>query len=273
MLPCSLGHEHPGAASVLTAETLACTVPWAMQRGAAPARACRSQHGLQPHQPGKGAAARAGVWPCVRGGGLWSPGPREQPAGVPVGGAPGCLLPRRLGDCSASAASWPWLQMSSSGGPLSCSPSSTNCQTQWLPHTSARALNPLADAFPSCCTSPARARKAPKPCQGAGQPGPVPCAVVSSPTLCCSAGLSGSPPWCCQAPEVEAAQEPAGDSAATEGWQVPGKDNCPRAPKSWPRRGLPALAQGVGWLPLPLAAAAGQSPQLAAIHAPPPPST
>lgn len=38
-----------------------------------------------------------------------------------------CLLPWCLGDCSAPASSWPWLQSSSSGGPLFCCCGSTRC--------------------------------------------------------------------------------------------------------------------------------------------------
>ena len=104
---------------------------------------------------------------------------------------PPALAPHGL-QCP-SLLSWPWLESSSSGGPLSCCPGSIRCPRWGLSHSSARAPNLPTDTFPSCCLFPPGARKGPEPCPGAGDAGPVPWAAVPSPSLCCSAGLSENP--------------------------------------------------------------------------------
>lgn len=67
--------------------------------------------------------------------------------------------------------------------------------------------------------------KACSPAKRWALPGPLPWALVPSLSLCCSAGLPGSPCHRCRLPEAGKTQAPGADRADPEDRRVLGKDN------------------------------------------------
>ena len=126
--------------------------------------------------------------------------------GMPRGGAAGSRLPHCLGNYSPHC-----LQLKA---PASCA--------------ALRLLNPAKHGSRSSPTalSPNGLGKAHSPAKRWGLPGPLPWAVVPSLSLCCSAGLCGSPCHRCRLPEAQRAQAPGPDRADLEDRRVLGKDNA-----------------------------------------------
>lgn len=125
--------------------------------------------------------------------------------GMPRGGAAGSRLPHSLGNYSPHC-----LQLKAHA----------SCALQLL-SPAKRSSHSSPTALPHHGLA-----KACSPAERWGLPGPLPWAVVPSLSLCCSAGLRGSPCHRCRVPEAGRAQAPGPDRADLEDRGVLGKDNA-----------------------------------------------